>query len=163
MTEPATSASRAGIWRAFSRIIAVPWISFLTMRTATVIDRPLMRLTGGRWRLSFVIPCLLLRCRGARTGRLREVPLLYVQDGDDVLLIGSGGGAEREPAWCANLRAVAGVECDRAGQREKRVAEELQGPARERAFAHAVQVYPGYARYQRRLTRQIAVFRLRPG
>ena len=74
------------------------------MRFASAVDRPLLKVSRGRIRLSFVIPCLLLRVRGARTGVLREVPLLYVPDGDDVLLVGSGGGSEREPGWSRNLR-----------------------------------------------------------
>lgn len=130
------------------------------MRLATVVDRPLLRLSGGRVRLSFVIPCLLLRCRGAKTGALREVPLLYVPDGDDVLLLGSGGGAARTPAWCANLDAHATVEVLRRGKREARIAARLGGEARARAWGLAVSVYPGYAHYARRLVRTIPVYRL---
>jgi len=132
------------------------------MRLATVVDRPLLKLSRGRWRLSFVIPCLLLRCRGRRTGILRNVPLLYVADGDDVLLIGSGGGSDVEPAWCANLRAQPLVECDRAGRTEERIAVELEGAGREEAWQMAVAVYPGYARYRARVNREIPLFRLRP-
>ncbi len=132
------------------------------MRLATVVDRPLMRLSGGRIRLSFVIPCLLLRCRGARTRRLYEVPLLYIADGEDVLLVGSGGGAEREPAWCSNLRAYPQVECLRRGFTQTLLATELSGTERLQAWKLAVAAYPGYQRYQSRVDRTIAVFRLRP-
>jgi deazaflavin-dependent oxidoreductase (nitroreductase family) len=150
-----------GLWPAFSRLVSIPWVSAFAMRLATVVDRPLLKLTTGRLRLSFVIPCLLLRCRGASTGKLREVPLLYVPVGDDVLLVGSGGGAEREPAWCANLRAEPRVECVRLGRTEQRVAEELAGEARELAWARSIVAYPGYARYQERISRQIPVFCLK--
>lgn len=150
-----------GLWPAFSRLVSIPWMSAFAMRLATVVDRPLLRLTTGRLRLSFVIPCLLLRCRGARTGKLREVPLLYVPDGDDVLLVGSGGGGEREPAWCANLRAEPRVECDRLGCTEYREAEELADEARDLAWTRAIVAYPGYARYQERISREIPVFRLK--
>jgi deazaflavin-dependent oxidoreductase (nitroreductase family) len=143
-------------------MVSIPWISGFAMRVATVVDRPLLRLTTGRWRLSFVIPCLLLRCRGARTGRERAVPLLYVPDGEDVLLIGSGGGSEREPAWCANLRAGPDVTCDRGGRTESRRAVELSGLEREAAWELALRVYPGYVRYQARLSRVIPIFRLAP-
>jgi len=131
------------------------------MRLATAVDRPLLKASGGRIRLSFVIPCLLLRCRGARTGRLREVPLLYVPDGDDVLLVGSGGGAQRTPAWCANLEAHPDVETVRAGDVETRRSERLSGADRTAAWQKAIAVYPGYVRYQARVTREIPVFRLR--
>lgn len=160
MADP--SLPSGSLWRGFSRIVAEPWVSAVAMRVATVVDRPLMRLSRGRWRLSFVIPCLLLRCRGARTGRLREVPLLYVPDGPDVLLVGSGGGSEREPAWCSNLRAAPDVECVRDGRVEPRVASELTGEPRRAAWEKAVSVYPGYHRYQQRVAREISVFRLRP-
>ncbi|MGE0624512.1 MAG: nitroreductase family deazaflavin-dependent oxidoreductase [Pseudomonadales bacterium] len=158
----AESDSRPGsLWRAFSRVVALPRVSPLVMRLATVIDRPLLKASGGRLRLSFVIPCLLLRCRGARTGILREVPLLYVPDGDDLLLVGSGGGAARAPAWCANLLANPHVETVRGGEVEVRRAELLSGPARTAAWQRAVAVYPGYERYQERVSREIPIFRLR--
>jgi len=130
------------------------------MRVASAVDRPLLKLSGGRLRLSFVIPCLLLRVRGARTGLVREVPLLYVPDGDHVLLVGSGGGADREPAWSLNLRANPEVSILRAGRAEVRRATLLAGAERERAWRMAVAVYPGFERYQARLSREIPVFRL---
>jgi hypothetical protein len=56
------------IWRALSRVIAQPWVSAAAMRIATRIDRPLLKVSRGRLRLSFVIPCLLLRVS-------REIPV----------------------------------------------------------------------------------------
>jgi deazaflavin-dependent oxidoreductase (nitroreductase family) len=150
------------VWRTFSRFISIPWVSAAAMRLATVIDRPLMRISRGRYRLSFVIPCLLLRCRGVRPGLVREIPLLYVAAGNDLLLVGSGGGTEREPAWCANLRAQAAVEVLRGGTVEHLRAEELAGQERSSAWQQAVAAYPGYQRYQARLSRTIPLFRLRP-
>ena len=132
------------------------------MRVATFVDRPLLRVTNGRLRLSFVIPCLLLRCRGARSGRLREVPLLYVLDGKDYLVMGSGGGSTREPAWCANLRSDPLVETVCKGVVERRRAVELSGMARVSGWQLAVAAYPGYGSYQTRLARAIPLFGLRP-
>ena len=149
------------IWRAFSRLVSVPWVSAVAMRFATVIDRPLLRMSRGRIRLSFVIPCLLLRCVGAKTGQVREIPLLYVPDGEDFLLVGSGGGSEKAPAWCANLRAQPVVETICGGVIENRVAELLTGAAREGAWQQALEIYSGYQRYQARVSREIPVFRLR--
>ena len=144
----------------FSRIISLPWVSWLAMRLATVIDRPLMRISHGRVRLSFIIPCVLVECLGVRSGELREVPLLCVPDGDDLLVIGSNGGARREPAWCVNLRAQPSIRTHFEGRAESRTALELVGAERARAWDLAVAVYPGYVRYQARVSRQIPVFRL---
>ena len=149
------------IWTAFSRFIAIPAVSRFAMSFASMVDRPLLRISRGRFRLSFVIPCLLLRVRGARTGVLREVALLYVPDGEDVLLVGSGGGSEREPAWARNLRANPDVTTLLAGEEQQRRAELLSETARMRAWELAVATYPGFDRYQARLRREIPVFRLR--
>lgn len=149
------------IWRAFSRVVSMPRVSVAAMRLATWVDRPLLKISRGRIRLSFVIPCLLLRVRGARSGVLREVPLLYVPDGEDVLLIGSGGGSAARPAWCANLEANPEVETLRKGAHEARIAQKLSGAARATAWTLAVRTYPGYERYQARVRREIPVYRLR--
>ncbi len=149
------------LWRAFSWVVSVPPVTLALMRLATWVDRPLMRISSGRLRLSFVIPTLLLRCPGARTGRMREVPLLYVPDGDNVLLIGSNGGQARSPAWCHNLRRRKQVVCLLHGEEVCFETAELAGRRREEAWQRAVAVYPGYARYAERAGRLIPVFRLR--
>src|SRR5438093_13633459 len=50
-------------------------------------------------------PMLLLDHVGAKTGAKRTTPLAYVPDGDDVVLVGSKGGNDRNPAWVHNLKA----------------------------------------------------------
>ena len=97
---------------------------------------------------------------GAQENTLLTCEGLIRDFGDDVLLVGSGGGSARPPAWCANLAAHGDVETVRAGEVEYRHAERLQGPDRAAAWEKALVVYPGYARYQMRVTREIPVFRL---
>jgi len=150
------------LWRSFARFVSIPWISRSAIYIATRIDRPLMRMSAGRIRLSFIVPMLLLRCRGALSGAIREVPLLFVVDEDGLLLVGSRGGGEKEPAWCSNLRAHPGVECLLQGRVQCYQAEELSGARRDSAWDLAVAAYPGYGFYQRRITRVIPVFSLSP-
>ena len=150
------------VWRAFAWVVSIKPLSVLFMHLAARVDRPLMRLTKGRVRLSFVIPVLLLNCRGAKSGLLREVPLLYVADGEDVLLIGSNGGQTYEPAWCHNLRHEPGVSCALQGRVLQFRARELSGTEREAAWCDAVAIYPGYQRYVGRAQRLIPLFRLVP-
>lgn len=145
----------------FATFVARPRVSALALRVATLIDRPLMRWSAGRLRLSFVIPLVLLRVRGARSGALREVPLLCVPDGDDLILVASNGGRPREPAWAHNLRAHPDVKGLRDGRSRRYRAEELAGTARSDAWKKATAVHPGYDRYAERASRPIAVFRLR--
>jgi deazaflavin-dependent oxidoreductase (nitroreductase family) len=150
------------VWRAFAWVVSIKPLSLFFMHLAAWVDRPLMRLTTGRIRLSFVVPMLLLSCRGAKSGLLREVPLLYVPDGDHVLLMGSNGGQTHEPAWCHNLRHEPRVSCALKGRVRKFRARELCGAEREEAWRGAVAVYPGYDRYAQRVERLIPVFRLVP-
>ena len=150
------------IWQIFSRFISIYPVTLFFMHLATWVDRPMLRATKGRLRLSFVIPMLLLRCRGAQTGIEREVPLLYVPVGDAVLLIGSNGGQTRDPAWCHNLRAQSEVRCLFRGEELKFAARELSGSEHTSAWEDAVGVYPGYVRYQERVERKIPLFRLDP-
>ena len=146
----------------FYRLIAIKPVTLFLMHFATWIDRPLLRATKGRLRLSFVIPVLLLHCRGAKTGIEREVPLLYVPLEDAVLLIGSNGGQARDPAWCYNLRAEPEVRCTFRGKEGSFVAQELSGAEHALAWEDAVTVYPGYVRYQAQVERKIPLFRLDP-
>lgn len=154
--------ARSSLWRAFSAVVALRPVSWLALKLATAVDRPLMRQSRGRLRLSFVIPCVLLETRGVRTGLKREIPLLCVAEEAGLLVVGSNGGADRDPAWCTNLRASPRVRCGYRGSVGEYVAEELHGTDRERAWTLAVQAYPGYRRYQARVARRIPVFRLRP-
>lgn len=132
------------------------------MHIATRVDRFLMKLTGGHLRLSFVIPVLLLFCRGAKTNKVREVPLLFVPNGDMPLLIGSNAGGAKDPNWCHNLRAHPNVSCIISGKKEEFRAQELVGEERRDAWKLAVEIYPGYSSYERRLRRLIPIFKLFP-
>jgi len=147
-------------WRWFSAWVARPRVSVAMMKLATVVDRPLMRLSNGRLRLSFVIPVLLLRVHGRKSGVLREVPLLYVPDDKSVLLLASNAGQGRLPVWYLNLRESPRVEVVLGGIATTMAVLELNGPQREQAWRKATRLYPGYVVYQRRTPYPIPVLRL---
>ena len=134
------------------------------MRLATQLDRPLMRASGGRLRLSVVIPVLLLRVPGRKTGQLRSIPLLYVPDvrADDegALILASNAGQGRLPAWYLNLRPLTQAEVVRSGETATLLVQELAGAEREEAWQKAVRLYPGYLAYQKCTTYPIPVIRL---
>jgi deazaflavin-dependent oxidoreductase (nitroreductase family) len=45
----------------------------------------------------------LLTTRGRKSGRRRTVPLVFLRDGDRVVLVASAGGDPRNPMWFRNL------------------------------------------------------------
>ncbi|MDP8922394.1 MAG: nitroreductase family deazaflavin-dependent oxidoreductase [Chloroflexota bacterium] len=132
-------------------------------RAITAAHVALYRARGGRLLNRFRNgPVLLLTTQGRKTGRSRTTPLLYIRDGDDYVVVASNGGMDWEPAWWLNLRAnpVAQVE---AGSRPDQVRAERVDPAEQaRLWPRLTRMYPGYDDYQRRVSREIAVVRLRP-
>lgn len=135
-------------------------MTLVAMRLATAVDGPLMKLTKGRARLSFIVPMLLLQHVGAKSAQVRQTPLLYVADGDDLLVIASNGGQVKAPGWCFNLQAHPAVKVLHNGDWRDCVAVELQGDERQRAWEKTLNLYPNYQRYAQRSQRQIPVFRL---
>ncbi len=127
------------------------------------VDKLLIRATGGRYNITFAWPCLLLTTRGARTGKPRTTPLVYVRNGDSLVLIASKGGNPRHPAWYLNLRANPEVDILLDGKTARYVARDSVGEERERLWKKAVQVYSGYEIYRSRAGgRQIPVVVLVP-
>ena len=51
------------------------------------------------------LPVVILHTIGARSGEVREIPLIVVLDGDDMLLFGTKAGSHTHPDWYFNLRA----------------------------------------------------------
>ncbi len=79
-------------------------------RLSCQMHRRLYRLTGGRVggkldSASGVRPILLLETTGAKTGRKRTTPLVYLRDGETWVVAGSNAGRDTDPAWVWNLRA----------------------------------------------------------
>lgn len=122
----------------------------------------LYRATAGRVLGWFdTAPILLLTTVGRRSGRRRTAPVIYVP-GEAPALVASNGGARRHPQWFLNLRAHPEATIEVGGERFEVVAEEVTGPERDEIWKRATAIYPGYARYQRGLDRQIPVVVLRP-
>ncbi len=102
---------------------------------------------------------LLLDHVGAKSGKKRTAPLLYVEanDGADVAIIASKGGYPKNPAWYYNLKA--NPETTIQVGREKRTvrAREATGEERDLLFAEAQRRYSGYRDYAARTDRTIPV------
>lgn len=74
-------------------------------RIVSPLQRQLYRRTGGRLSLTGRAPVLLLTTTGRRTGKARTVPLLYLRDGDHLVICNVNPGFERPNPWVLNLRA----------------------------------------------------------
>jgi deazaflavin-dependent oxidoreductase (nitroreductase family) len=109
------------------------------------------------------LPVIIVTHVGNKTGAIRKTPLMRVKDGADYVLVGSMGGAPKDPVWVHNLRAHPQVELrDLAVVQKMRVREVTDAAERERLWKAAVAVYPPYADYQTRTTRTIPIFVAEP-
>lgn len=128
------------------------------IRSLGRVHRAVIHVGGGRV-LGRVagMPVLLLTTRGRRTGKQRTVPLTYLRDGVDLVVVGSFGGSDRAPAWWLNLehdrRAV--VQLD--GTTIAVSARTADASERARLWPTVISVWPGYARYQSRTHRRIPI------
>ena len=109
------------------------------------------------------MPCILVTHTGNKTGGIRKIPLMRVKVGDAYVLVGSMGGAPKNPVWVYNLRAHADVEIrDATEVYSMRVREVTDDVERERLWTASADAYPPYIEYQAKTTRKIPVFVAEP-
>ena len=100
-------------------------------------------------------PMLLLDHVGAKSGTKRTTPLVYVEDGDNIVLVASKGGHPKNPAWFHNLKANPDTEIQVGSERRRVRARVATDEERDRLWNKAVETYSGYAGYQKRTERKI--------
>ena len=130
-------------------------------RNARVIEefRANAGTVGGPWEGATM---LLLHTRGAKSGRPRVNPLVYLPDGERYVIIASKGGAPEDPQWYRNLLADPDVEIEVGTRRISVRATEITGPERDELYARQVERRPAFAEYEKRTTRPIPVIALEP-
>jgi deazaflavin-dependent oxidoreductase (nitroreductase family) len=134
-----------------------------TARRLSTLHTLTYRLTGGRIGRRLVNnDMLLLTTTGRRSGREHTIPLLYLRDGNAVIVIASWGGRDDPPHWYLNVIADPNVSVQINGATWNAVVDELDEPERSTWWGRAVAAHDGYAAYQSRTTRVIPILRLSP-
>ena len=108
------------------------------------------------------MPVIIVTTRGARSGKLRKVPLMRVEHDGEYAAVASQGGAPRNPAWYFNLVAAPDVEVRDGTVVLTMTAREVTGEEKAIWWKRCVAAYPDYADYQVRTKRSIPVFVLTP-
>ncbi|MFP6656397.1 MAG: nitroreductase/quinone reductase family protein, partial [Myxococcota bacterium] len=106
------------------------------------------------------IQMLLLTTRGRKTGQRRTMPLAYIEDRGDFVVVASNGGAERSPAWWLNLQAATTAAVQVGA--ESFEVHWSEAPENERlAYWRKLQdAIPAYRTYRHRSEREIPIIRL---
>ena len=105
-------------------------------------------------------PLLLLTTTGARSGQRRTTPLMYIPDGDRLLIVASNAGAPAHPDWYRNLVAYSDVAVELGAETFDARALVVEGAERQRLWARIVEQYPFFADHQAKITREIPVIAL---
>jgi deazaflavin-dependent oxidoreductase (nitroreductase family) len=107
-------------------------------------------------------PLLLLHTVGARSGKPRVNPMMYLPDEGRYLVFASKAGSDQNPDWYHNLIAHPEVKIEVGDEILTVRAAELHGAERDAHFAEQARRYPGFADYQRKTDRVIPVIALTP-
>ena len=108
------------------------------------------------------MPVILLTTVGAKSGRLRKVPLMRVEHDGRYAAVASLGGAPKHPVWYHNVLADPHVELQDGTVKQDMVAREVTGEEKAQWWERCVAAFPDYADYQKKTDREIPVFVLEP-
>jgi deazaflavin-dependent oxidoreductase (nitroreductase family) len=105
-------------------------------------------------------PLLLLTTTGAKSGKRRVHPMMYLPEGDRLFVFASKAGAPANPDWYHNLVAHPDASVEVGPDSYDVTATVLEGAERDRVFAEQARRYPGFAEYQAGTERTIPVVAL---
>jgi F420H(2)-dependent quinone reductase len=133
------------------------------LRATGRLNIPLYKLSGGRigGRLSRA-PILLLTTTGRKSGKQRTCPLVYLADGERLVVIGSNAGNERPSAWALNLLEHPEAEVQVRREQHAVRARVAEGAEREELWRRMNDQFGGFDIYRDRAGREIPLFVLEP-
>jgi deazaflavin-dependent oxidoreductase (nitroreductase family) len=121
------------------------------------------RLSNGRFGGKMQdLPVLILHTVGRKSGKPRQSPLLYIQEGDDYVIVASRGGSDEPPAWWLNLQAMPETTIEIKGSQRRVTARKATAEEKAAYWPRLTAGYSFYDDYQARTTRDIPVIVLTP-
>lgn len=107
-------------------------------------------------------PTMLLTVTGRKTGAQQTVPLIYINDGERLVIAAAYAGSDTDPAWWLNLQANPDAVATVKDRTFRVRAAQAPADRREELWHRLVQMYPYFTGYQQRTNRQIPVVTLTP-
>jgi deazaflavin-dependent oxidoreductase (nitroreductase family) len=106
-------------------------------------------------------PMVLIHHIGAKSGIERVSPLVYLPDGDDMVVAATKGGSPSHPDWYHNLRSHPRITVEVGSETFEVEAVETTGSDRDQLWQRLVELRPGFGTYEAKTTRVFPMFRLR--
>lgn len=132
------------------------------IKIQSTIHRFLYRVSNGRVGSHFFAPVLLLTTTGRKSGQPRTMPLFFLQDGNNWVIVGSNGGNDQPPAWWLNLQANPTAKIQIQDKHFEVISKEARGEDKDRLWLELVKLFPTYAEYRQMTERDIPVVILSP-
>lgn len=131
------------------------------LKIVTAINVWVFKASNGRLWKNFIggYPICVVETKGRKTGKRRDIALIYLPIGDDVLLVASQGGMERNPLWVHNLLAEPNIRIMVGGKTTAMKARRVDAEEKAALWPHLLSLYPDFDEYQARTDRDIPVFR----
>jgi deazaflavin-dependent oxidoreductase (nitroreductase family) len=125
----------------------------------TAINVFVYRLSGGRMMNKLMgADICMITMKGAKSGKARTIPLMYIPYKDGLLLVASQGGAETHPTWYYNLIANPNIKAEVHGNTLSLHARQASNEEKAQVWPICVEHYPDYENYRHRTSRDIPVF-----
>ena len=107
-------------------------------------------------------PTLLLEHHGRKSGKRFVTPLLYMNDGTDVVVVASAAGRDDDPQWYRNLMASSDTHVTIGAEKRAVTARTADAAERARLWPRLVENYADFDSYQSWTEREIPVVVLQP-
>jgi F420H(2)-dependent quinone reductase len=133
------------------------------LRWAGKLNTPLYRLSGGRigGKVNRA-PVLLLTTTGRKSGQSRTAPVVYLKDGERMVVINTNAGNAKVPAWSLNLDADPKAEVEVGRKKIPVLARAAEGQERADLWRRHNEQFAGFDEYQKKLEREPKVIVLEP-
>jgi deazaflavin-dependent oxidoreductase (nitroreductase family) len=135
------------------------------IKTVGAIQVFVYRLTGGRLMKKFLgAPVAILTTTGRKSGAIRRTPLLFLEDGEKVVLAASKGGMSGHPMWKYNLDANASCEIQIGPVNRDMTARQASSDEEEHYWPQLTEIYEDFNEYRARTdgVRHINLYILEP-
>ena len=135
-----------------------PWtpaeerVGSVVVKWMSALNTWVYRLSGGRvgGRFPRGAPVCLVTVTGRKSGEPHTIPLLYLRDGADLVIVASKGGMSKHPVWYLNLIANPRCEVEIGRERRPMVARRVSDDEKAALWPQLCRTYPDYAGYQAR-------------
>jgi deazaflavin-dependent oxidoreductase (nitroreductase family) len=108
------------------------------------------------------LPTLLLTCVGRKSGENRTTPLIFLQNGEDMVVVGSLAGYDTHPAWYLNVSANSECSVQLDNDKRKAVARDATAEEREELWPKLTAMFPPWGFFQEQTDRPFSIVVLSP-